>query len=141
MLGNFLNYLPSTSKSHDFFWNYEWPFNSNLNYNKKKHLELDAIDRENDVILQLNVPGFNQDDIDIKVDDNIITISAEKTNETKENSFNYIVHERRSGKFSRSIKINDDLDINTIDAKLENGVLNINIQKKNKREPKKITIK
>jgi len=84
------------------------------------------------------VPGFSKDDIQIAYENNILTVSASRQEEKKEENEGYIRQERRSGRVSRSFRI-ADVDPEKIEARLENGVLTLDIETKSEAD-KRLTI-
>ena len=77
----------------------------------------------------LEPPGFKKEDVQIDVHNNILTVSGEgetKIDETKEHG-GYAVHERRFGRFSRSIPVSHGIKEEEIRASLEDGVLNVTL--------------
>ena len=91
--------------------------------------------------LEIDLPGVKKENIDISVNDGILTISGERKLEKKEEKENYTRIESFFGRFERSFKLPADADLDNIEAKYEDGVLKIFIPKKQKPEGKKIEIK
>ncbi len=105
----------------------------------KKSPAIDIIDEKNSYIAQIDIPGFEKEDISISIENNILTITGEKTEESTNK--NYIRKERKYSKFSRSISLIENVDENNIKASLKNGILEVNIPKKHKKiESRKIII-
>ena len=96
---------------------------------------------ENGYHLEVDLPGVKKEDIDISVNDGVLTISGERKLEKKEEKDNYTRIESFFGRFERAFKLPNDADLENIDAKYENGVLKIFIPKKEKAEGKKIEVK
>ena len=91
--------------------------------------------------LEIDLPGVKKENIDISINDGILTISGERKFEKKEEKENYTRIESFFGRFERSFKLPPDADVDNIEAKYEDGVLKIFIPKKQKSEGKKIEIK
>jgi len=91
--------------------------------------------------LEVDLPGVKKEDVEISVNDGILTISGERKLEKKEEKENYTRIESFFGRFERSFKLPADADVDNIEAKYENGVLKIFIPKKQKPAGKKIEIK
>lgn len=91
--------------------------------------------------ISIEVPGMEKDDIDIEVKDNVLTISGEKKEEVKSEDSTFYRRERRFGKFSRSISLPNDINVDGIDAEYKNGVLMLTLPKTEEAKPKKITVK
>lgn len=93
--------------------------------------------------LQAELPGVKQDDIDLSIKDDTLTISAEFKNENKDERNNYVYSERRSGKFMRSFDVSG-IDQQAISADYTDGVLSVMLPKVKPQEPvdnsRKITI-
>ena len=87
--------------------------------------------------IEMDIPGFDKKDIKIENNDNYLTITAEKSNEDKEEEKNYIRRERVYGKYQRSFYVGD-LDSENIKANFSDGILKVTIPKKEEVENKKI---
>lgn len=108
--------------------------------NKFLRPAMDVIENENDVTVRINLPGLNPDDIDIQVEDDLLTISGEiKTSEEQENE-RYHYRERSYGTFKRSLRLADTIDTDSIDATYENGVLALVLAKRPETQPKRIKV-
>jgi len=96
-------------------------------------MKTDIKENEKAYEMQVEMPGFDKNDIKMHVDNGYLTISAEKSenNDEKDKNGNFIKRERRYGSCSRSFYIGD-VDEKTIDAKLEQGILTVNVPKETK---------
>ena len=90
--------------------------------------------------IEAELPGINQKEIDVKIDNNILTIKGKKEDIKEEKEKNYHLRERYYGAFQRSISLPNNIEPEKIKASFENGVLNISVPKSDKRAPKKIEI-
>jgi HSP20 family protein len=104
-------------------------------------IDVTETDKEFEVTAEL--PGLERKDVEISVDDGVLTIRGEKKVETKEEdkNKNYHVTERSYGVFFRAIQLPAGVDPASIKATMSNGVLKIAIPKPAKSEPKKIEVK
>lgn len=102
-------------------------------------MTVDILDKGENYELIADLPGFAKEDIHIEVKDNHLVIVAQKSNEKEESTDTFIRQERSYGKVQRSFYLGD-LDPENIEAKFENGVLNIKLQKRAQEEPKMIEI-
>ena len=91
--------------------------------------------------LEIDLPGVKKEDIDISVNDGILSVSGDRKLEKKEEKENYTKIESFFGRFERAFKLPNDADFDNIEAKYENGVLKVFIPRKAKPEGKKIEIK
>ncbi|MGO3018648.1 MAG: Hsp20/alpha crystallin family protein [Anaerococcus sp.] len=100
--------------------------------------KVDVSKSDNGYLVEAEMPGFTKDDIAISLDEGKLTISAQKNEEIDKSNEdkNYIHKERKSSKVSRTMYF-DDIDEENINAKLEDGVLTINLGKKEIKDSKK----
>lgn len=80
--------------------------------------------------IELNAPGRNKEDFKILVENNLLTISFEKTNQTEEKNYKTIRREFALNSFKRSFSLDEKVNADGIAAKYENGILQILIPKK-----------
>lgn len=90
---------------------------------------------ENDYVLELVAPGFQKEDFKINLDNNTLTISVEKKEETENQNEKFIRKEYKQQSFSRSFTIDENIDAENISAKYVNGVLTLNLAKKQEVKP------
>jgi HSP20 family protein len=102
-------------------------------------LPMDTVRRDGEVILRFDVPGVDQDKIDITVDKGVLTVSATRE-ESKTEGENPVVRERRFGSFTRRVRLSDNLDAEAIEASHADGVLEIRIPVREAAKPRKITV-
>ncbi|MGM0436947.1 MAG: Hsp20/alpha crystallin family protein [Bacillota bacterium] len=125
----------------------EDPFNSLVNeffsdaFNAldTKSFKTDVKETDENYIIESELPGLSKDDINIEITDDYLTISAQNEEKIEEENENYIRRERRTGSFQRVFQI-DNVKEEEIDAKYENGILEVTLPKKEKKTPKKKTI-
>ena len=99
----------------------------------------DVYTKDNELIVEAHLPNFHQEDIDIQVNDNTLTIQAERHEKEEDKSKKYVVRESSSS-FYRSIQLPDRADADNIDARIDDGVLKVVVPLEPLPEPKKITI-
>lgn len=103
-------------------------------------LEVDVKETPDKVVLTADIPGVPKENIDIAVNEGLLTISYERKEEKAEENERYSRRERRLGKVSRSFRL-DDLNPESISASMDNGVLKIEISKTPVTVPKRIAVK
>jgi HSP20 family protein len=95
---------------------------------------LPAVDvRETDkaYVLEADLPGFEEKDVEVRLDNNALTIESKKEDEQKEaKNGSYMIQERRSSSFSRSFRLPENADPEGITASFKNGVLSLEIGKR-----------
>lgn len=103
--------------------------------------QIDIYDGEDHFELSAELPGVEQDDVDVEVLDGVLTITGEKkfSRESKDGAH---VVERSYGSFKRSFRLNDTIDADNISASFKNGVLVLTLPKvaEQKPEPRKIAV-
>lgn len=104
---------------------------------------VDLKEKDDKYLLDADVPGMNESDIDIDFRNNTLTIKGEKKSEKETKDEGYVCVERSYGSFRRDIPFDDEIDQDSIKADLKNGVLHIELAKKEKGKTahKKIPIK
>jgi len=132
---NLFNYLDNIEKQ--FFGDLSGDI-SDFNF------RTDIIEKDDKYILQAELPGFKKEDIKIDLNDDMLVISAEHSEEKekKDKDNTYIRKERKYGSFSRSFRV-ADIDTDKITAAYTDGVLELDLPKKEipKKESKRIDIK
>lgn len=102
---------------------------------------VDVLQREGDLVVRAELPGVSPEDVDITLQNRVLTISGQRREEHEEQRGGYYVKERRSGSFSRSMTVPEGVDEDSIRARYENGVLEVTIQGAAAvREPRRIQI-
>ncbi|MDJ0612716.1 MAG: Hsp20/alpha crystallin family protein [Rhizobiaceae bacterium] len=91
--------------------------------------KINVSESDDTIEISAELPGVNEDDIDISVTDNVLVIKAEKSQERDEKEKDYHVVERSHGSYTRSIPLGFDMDDGKVEAALNNGVLSILISK------------
>jgi HSP20 family protein len=104
-------------------------------------LALDVIENEDGYTVKASVPGINPDDLEITLEDNVLTIKGEVENNEEINQEQYHLRERRYGSFSRSVKFPVMVNSDAVEASYDKGVLSLNIPKAEEIKPKRIAIK
>jgi HSP20 family protein len=101
---------------------------------------VDIYETENEVVLTAEIPGVDEKGIEIKVEDNTLTLKGERKFEKETKEENYHRIERAYGSFSRSFSLPTYVDLDKIEAEHENGVLKIRMPKKPDLKPRKVKI-
>jgi HSP20 family protein len=101
---------------------------------------VDVYEDEHKLVLKLEVPGIKQQDLDVRVENQTLTVKGERKFENEEKEENFHRIERRFGSFARSFTLPLTVDTNAIGAKYENGVLAIQLAKKEAAKPKQVKV-
>ena len=102
---------------------------------------IDVVTQDGDLVVRAELPGVKQEDVDITLQNNVLTISGERKAEQEEERGGYFVRERRYGSFSRSLALPEGLDESKVHARYDNGVLEVTVEGAAAvQEPKRIQI-
>ena len=89
--------------------------------------QLEVFQRGNELVVRADLPGMRPDDVQIDVEDGVLTISGERREENEERERGFYRSERSYGAFSRSIALPDDVDEERVQARYEHGVLEVTV--------------
>ncbi len=103
--------------------------------------KVDIEENEKDYLFKVEVPGVKKEDVNVEVDDRVLTISGEKKEVVEEKEKNVFRKETYSGTFSRSFTLPEHVTSNQAEAKYEDGILYLKIPKSKEKIKKKIAIK
>jgi HSP20 family protein len=101
---------------------------------------VDVYEDEHNVTLKIEVPGIDEKDIDVHVENNTLTVHGERRIEKDEKEENYRRVERQYGAFTRSFTLPQTVDTEKVSANYEKGVLKISLPKKAEAKPKQIKV-
>ena len=90
--------------------------------------------------ITVELPGVEENDIDLRVEDGLVSLKGEKRTEREEKGETWFFSERQYGSFSRSFRLPPDADAEKMDAHLKDGVLTVTLPRAEKKTPKKIVI-
>jgi HSP20 family protein len=100
----------------------------------------DIYEDEHSIQLKLEAPGIDEKDLDVKVENNVLTVSGERKFEKEEKEENFRRVERRYGSFVRSFTLPNTVNTDDIGAEYSNGVLKITLGKRAEAKPKQIKV-
>ena len=101
---------------------------------------LDVWETPTEVVYAFDLPGIPEDEITIEVNDETLTISAERVKNEETNEDGFYRFERRYGTFARAVGLPQGVDQDNISARYENGVLEVRVPKPEEPKPKKIEL-
>ena len=90
---------------------------------------LDVVADGDDFVVRASLPGVTPDNINVAIEDNVLTIRGETASHFESNEGNYLMRERRSGCFHRSLRLPDTVDLDKAEPRYEHGVLTIKLPK------------
>ncbi|QOJ29144.1 MAG: Hsp20/alpha crystallin family protein [Ignavibacteriales bacterium] len=101
---------------------------------------LNVFEDNQNLYIEAEIPGVNKEDLKISLQDNTITISGEKKFEDEKKEKNYYRVERRYGSFRRSFSLPVEVNDSKVEAKFENGVLKVSLEKVVEQQPEEKVI-
>lgn len=91
---------------------------------------VDVHENDKQIVIEAELPGIEEKDVDLSVQDGVLTVIGEKKFEKKEDKDDYHMMERRYGSFMRSMRLPDTADEESIDANIDKGILTVTVAKK-----------
>jgi HSP20 family protein len=101
---------------------------------------MDLVETDDHYVLRADLPGLSQDDVNIELESNVLTVSGERKTEHEQHAEGYYRVERAFGAFSRSLTLPEGVDAEAIQANFDRGVLEVRIPKPEERKPRKVAI-
>ena len=101
---------------------------------------VDIYEDEHKIVLKLEVPGMKESDLDIQLENNVLTVKGERKFETEEKEENFHRIERRYGSFYRSFTIPNTVNPESVKASYDAGVLRVELEKRAEAKPKQIKV-
>jgi HSP20 family protein len=101
---------------------------------------VDIYEDEHNIILKMEVPGIDEKDLDVRIQNNTLTVLGERKIEKEEKEENFRRVERQYGSFTRSFTLPSSVDPGQVSARCDKGVLNISLAKKAEAKPTQIKV-
>lgn len=101
---------------------------------------MDLVESGDHFVLRADLPGLSEEDVNIEVEDRVLTISGERKAEHEVDKDGFHRIERAFGSFSRSLTLPEGIDADAVQASFDRGVLEVRIPKPEERKPRKISI-
>jgi HSP20 family protein len=101
---------------------------------------VDIYETENELVVKADLPDVDDKDLDVRIEDNTLTIRGERKFEQSVSEDNFLRVERAYGAFSRSFSLPNTVNADAIKAEYRNGVLNVHIPKREESKPKQIKV-
>jgi HSP20 family protein len=101
---------------------------------------VDIYEDEHDITLKIEVPGIDEKDIDVRIENNTLTVHGERKFEKEEKEENYRRMERQYGSFTRTFTLPNTVNHDNVQADYDKGVLKIKLAKKAEAKPKQIKV-
>ncbi len=101
---------------------------------------VDIYETENELVVKADLPDINEKDLDVRIENNTLTVRGERKFEKKVEEENYLRVERTYGSFSRSFSLPNTVNSEAIKAVYKNGVLTVELPKRAESKPKQIKV-
>jgi HSP20 family protein len=102
--------------------------------------DVNVFEKDDQIVVEAEMPGMKKDDIDVSVQDHVLTLSGERKEETETKDKHFYRRERVEGAFMRAINLPTNVDSEKIDAKYKNGLLTLTIPKAEEAKTKRVEI-
>jgi len=116
-------------------------FDNDFFKGREKYPRADLRDKDSRYVLEADLPGLSEKEIEVKIEDDLLTRTSKKSEEKKEKKKGYLVHERRSVSFRRSFVFPKNVDGEKIAAHFKNGLLTMTLSEVPQAASKKIAVK
>src|ERR671914_2363046 len=103
-------------------------------------IPLDVVQQRDNIVLKASVPGVNPEDIDVSIENDVLSIKGYTKEEREQQEGNYLMRERRSGSFYRALRLPDTVDSDKAQPHYENGVLSITFPRLESKKAKRLQI-
>jgi HSP20 family protein len=116
-------------------------YSQNDNESAEGQLTIDVYQTENDIVIKSTIAGVKPEDLDVSINNDMVTVKGERKNEEEVENGNYYYQECYWGSFSRSVLLPVDVIPEKADASLKNGILTIRLPKADTTKTKKIQVR
>ena len=104
-------------------------------------LPLDVVREEDEIVIRASVPGLDPKDIEVTVDDGVLTIAGSTAQDEDAESPGYVLRERRTGRFARSVRLPNYVDAEKAESSYEHGVISVTLPKTEASRSRRLEIK
>ena len=101
---------------------------------------LDVSQKGDDTVIRASMPGVSPGDIQVSIEDNVLTIRGQTAKEYQDEGETYLMQERRTGSFHRALRLPDSVDPDGVEPRYENGVLTITVPKAEAKKARQLTV-
>ena len=102
---------------------------------------VDVIESDDAYVVRASLPGLKAEDIDVNIEDDVLTIKAERSEEHEETEESYLLRERSFGSYHRAIRLPDSVEAENVEAEVRDGILTLTLPKREEVKPRQIEVK
>lgn len=110
-------------------------------FEQRRRIPVDVMRANDDIVLQAALPGIAPEDISVTIDQGMLTISAENAAAEPNSESDYLIRERRFGKFHRVMQLPKWVDTDNVETQYQYGVLTVTLPKLEATKPRRLEIK
>jgi HSP20 family protein len=103
-------------------------------------IPLDVVRSDDSIVVHASLPGVKPEDVTVTIEDQVLTLDGKTEAETEESGDTYLLRERRTGRYHRTIRLPDSVDPDQAQSSYEAGVLTVTIPKLEQKKAKQITV-
>lgn len=103
-------------------------------------IPLDVLTKGDDIIVRASMPGVTPTEIQVSIEDNVLTIRGESTQQEEDADANYLMRERRVGSFHRGLRLPETVDTDKAETRYDNGVLTVTIPKAESKKARRLEV-
>ena len=118
-----------------------WQGDGDGHFERRWAIPIDLTQNGDSVVMRATVPGVAPEDIDVTIEDGVLTISAETTSNSTHEGESYVIRERRAGKLYRALRLPNTLDVSKVDTQYQHGVLTLTFPKVEAVKARRLKIK
>lgn len=107
---------------------------------RENSVAVDVVERDDGFLITADLPGFEKEDVDVRVTDHTLRINADRTTSEEVEEENYIRRERSERSISRTVALPDEIDEDSVKAELNKGVLSVTVPKTETSKARKVEI-
>jgi len=119
---------------------FDAPSNGNGGTLRRWMPAMDLVETQDHFVLRADLPGLSEEDVNIEIEERVLTVSGERKSEHESTKEGYHRVERAFGRFSRSLTLPEGINPEAVTASFDKGVLEVSIPKPEERKPRKISI-
>ena len=103
-------------------------------------IPLDVVQEDKNIVVHASIPGVNPSDLNVTIENDVLTIRGQSSSESERKEGNYLMRERHTGSFHRSLRLPDTLDVDRAHTNYEQGVLSISFPKLDAKQARQLSI-
>ena len=105
------------------------------------HIPLDVVEESDDLVVHASLPGIEPGDIEVNVEDGVLTIGGKTSTESETQRGDYLLRERRSGSYHRALRLPDSVDEAKAESSYGRGVLTVRFAKQEAKKARRLEVK